>query len=67
MDNCTQFETRIQRGERFYLASSREENGVAVDPGKLALLPYSSGTTGSPKGVMLAHRNFGTMIEVVKE
>jgi acyl-CoA synthetase (AMP-forming)/AMP-acid ligase II len=31
---------------------------VAVDPAEdLAALPYSSGTTGHPKGVMLTHRN----------
>jgi long-chain acyl-CoA synthetase len=30
---------------------------VRVDPGQLAALPYSSGTTGFPKGVMLTHRN----------
>ena len=30
---------------------------VAIDPGvDLALLPYSSGTSGLPKGVMLTHR-----------
>jgi len=28
-----------------------------VDPREVALLPYSSGTTGMPKGVMLTHRN----------
>lgn len=34
------------------------DDQVAVDPGDdLAALPYSSGTTGYPKGVMLTHRN----------
>jgi len=30
---------------------------AAVDPEQVAALPYSSGTTGLPKGVMLTHRN----------
>ncbi|CAJ0581709.1 unnamed protein product, partial [Mesorhabditis spiculigera] len=37
----------------------------SFSPDNLLLLPYSSGTTGSPKGVMLTHRNFGTMTDVV--
>nr|WP_203599759.1 4-coumarate--CoA ligase family protein [Streptomyces sp. SID10853] len=34
---------------------------VPVDPAEdIAVLPYSSGTTGTPKGVMLTHRSLAT-------
>jgi acyl-CoA synthetase (AMP-forming)/AMP-acid ligase II len=36
---------------------------VEVDPLDLAVLPYSSGTTGRMKGVMLTHRNLVANIE----
>jgi acyl-CoA synthetase (AMP-forming)/AMP-acid ligase II len=40
------------------LAADRLEDPPAIDPANdLAALPYSSGTTGHPKGVMLTHRN----------
>jgi long-chain acyl-CoA synthetase len=31
-----------------------------IDPDQVAVLPFSSGTTGLPKGVMLTHRNLAT-------
>jgi acyl-CoA synthetase (AMP-forming)/AMP-acid ligase II len=40
-----------------------EPEEVEVDPGDLAVLPYSSGTTGMMKGVMLTHRNLVANIE----
>jgi acyl-CoA synthetase (AMP-forming)/AMP-acid ligase II len=40
------------------LETPGEPPEVAIDPADdLAALPYSSGTTGLPKGVMLTHRN----------
>ncbi|OEV26826.1 AMP-dependent synthetase [Streptomyces nanshensis] len=41
--------------------STAPEPRVAIDPAHdLAALPYSSGTTSMPKGVMLTHRNIAT-------
>ena len=40
------------------LGDPAEAPEVEIDPAEdLAVLPYSSGTTGLPKGVMLTHRN----------
>lgn len=39
------------------LADAGPAPAVDVSPDDLAVLPYSSGTSGIPKGVMLTHRN----------
>jgi acyl-CoA synthetase (AMP-forming)/AMP-acid ligase II len=46
------------------LTDGAEPPAVDIDPATdLAVLPYSSGTTGLPKGVMLTHRNLIANVE----
>jgi acyl-CoA synthetase (AMP-forming)/AMP-acid ligase II len=43
------------------LASTAPEPQIDIDPAEdVAALPYSSGTTGTPKGVLLTHRQIAT-------
>ncbi|MEU5714799.1 4-coumarate--CoA ligase family protein [Streptomyces sp. NPDC020403] len=49
------------------LGSTAPEPTVVIDPDEdVAALPYSSGTTGVPKGVMLTHRSIGTNLEQLR-
>jgi len=45
--------------------ASKKFNSVHSDPDEPAVLLYTSGTTGNPKGVIVTHRNFIAQTELV--
>src|SRR5579875_702907 len=64
----------IPFGQLLRNSSPRRPAPVEVSPDDLLAMPYSSGTTGFPKGVMLTHRNLGvnnlqfnTALQVIPE
>nr|ASU91351.1 4 coumarate CoA ligase [Indosasa hispida] len=53
-DGCVEF--------REVIAGEELEADAEIDPDDVVALPYSSGTTGLPKGVMLTHRSLITSV-----
>ncbi|KAK4790422.1 hypothetical protein SAY86_017726 [Trapa natans] len=55
VEGCLQFSELTE-------ADEAEMPAVKIDPNDVVALPYSSGTTGLPKGVMLTHKGLVTSV-----
>ncbi|XP_011494753.1 PREDICTED: 4-coumarate--CoA ligase 1-like [Ceratosolen solmsi marchali] len=60
-DGVIPFENLITKGKSLPGVSTGQWS-----PDDVAILPYSSGTTGLPKGVMLTHRNLVANVQMLK-
>nr|ANA11224.1 4-coumarate:CoA ligase [Curcuma longa] len=57
-EGCRRFSELLEEEEK----TEEEEEEEEIDPDDVVALPYSSGTTGLPKGVMLTHRSLITSV-----
>lgn len=68
-DGVTSYQDFIARGrsERSRLASLLKERAEGASPDDIAIMVYTSGTTGPPKGACLSHRYIINSVESLRQ
>ncbi|BAF23267.1 4-coumarate--CoA ligase 1 [Oryza sativa Japonica Group] len=61
-DGCLHFWDDLMSEDEASPLAGDEDDEKVFDPDDVVALPYSSGTTGLPKGVMLTHRSLSTSV-----
>jgi len=63
--DCISYEELRLRGRKMRKDGNRAYEAITIDPEKISIILFTSGTTSTPKGVMLSQRNICSNVQAI--
>lgn len=62
---CISYQELLQKGRKLRREGNKEYEAITIDPEKMSIILFTSGTTNTPKGVMLSQKNICSNLEAI--